>query len=84
MKPIATHCLKVVNFRIFPEQSLKATLDKDRHHLFAVTPHGFFPWGAAMLLVHFWEQGYLPNVAGASVLTKSTRLTVVAPKIAKN
>ncbi|CAE8700442.1 unnamed protein product, partial [Polarella glacialis] len=52
--------------RFYPHERLE--LKNNRHYLLAVTPHGFFPWGVAAIIIDLLEQGYLPNFVGASVL----------------
>jgi len=52
--------------RVYPSSEM--ALRQDRNYLFALTPHGFFPWGPAVFLVELFLQGYLPNLLGASVL----------------
>jgi len=55
--------------RFYPKEILSAEdYPRDRHYLLAVTPHGFFPWGAGGIIFELLHQGYLPNFLGASVL----------------
>lgn len=69
LMPLLRQVLKVFNYRIYPKGiDFLRELPKDRGHLIASTPHGFFPWGAGAVIVSCAEAGYLPNFIGASVL----------------
>ncbi|CAE7880721.1 grs1 [Symbiodinium sp. KB8] len=56
--------------RFYPDKDVTNLFKKDRQYLLAVTPHGFFPWGVAGIIIELLNQGYLPNFVGASVLGK--------------
>jgi len=66
--PIIRAFTRSFRHHFMPKHDLSTVFSKDRHHLLAVTPHGFFPWGVAAIIVDLLDQGYLPNFMGASVL----------------
>eukprot|EP00927_Polykrikos_kofoidii_P003853 TRINITY_DN11549_c0_g2_i1.p1 TRINITY_DN11549_c0_g2~~TRINITY_DN11549_c0_g2_i1.p1 ORF type:complete len:681 (-),score=99.76 TRINITY_DN11549_c0_g2_i1:77-2119(-) len=66
--PLLNSVSKAFNHRFYADRPLTEVFHKDRHHLLAVTPHGFFPWGIAPIVFDLMELGYEPNFIGASVL----------------
>jgi len=69
MRPLTSAVKRAFQHRFYPDDQLsEEKFPHDRHYLFAVTPHGFFPWGVGGILFELLEQGYLPNFLGASVL----------------
>ncbi|CAE7446999.1 DGAT2D [Symbiodinium sp. CCMP2592] len=68
--PLIRQLTNAHRHRFYPDKDVTKLFTKDRHYLLAVTPHGFFPWGVAGIIVELLNQGYLPNFVGASVLGK--------------
>jgi len=66
--PLLKKIPEAFHHRFFPSNNLENVFRRDRNYMLAVTPHGFFPWGVAMIIVDLLRQGYLPNFLGASVL----------------
>lgn len=66
--PLLKKVTEAFEHRFYPDRDLTKTFKQDRPYLLAVTPHGFFPWGAALVMAELFEQGYLPNLVGASIL----------------
>jgi len=51
LMPVWKAILSTFNFKLYPNKPLQEMLAKDRHYLFAVSPHGFFPWGVGAILI---------------------------------
>jgi len=66
--PLSRLVPKSFKHRFYVQNSIADTFKRDRSYLLAVAPHGFFPWGVAMILLDLLDHGYLPNFVGASVV----------------
>mmetsp|Transcript_16922 Transcript_16922/g.43105 ORF Transcript_16922/g.43105 Transcript_16922/m.43105 type:complete len:699 (+) Transcript_16922:62-2158(+) len=66
--PLLKKLSEAFHHRFYPNNNVETVFRRDRHYMLAVTPHGFFPWGVAMIILDLLRQGYLPNFVGASVL----------------